>query len=212
MRYDEKLKGYQALLAELESGLDANPLFLRVDKYTHREFWTTKTTGSCPEWVYEFAGCNGGKEARMAFVRSILSNGILFDGFTPEASDELRINAIEWVKARISEGPPKPKLKWEEAHAKNASPIRFCASAAMGTQTIVLIAGADAQQGRWYYYIAACYTDSPKEWQLDVNRLLWEDQASGIPDGGYPAPFLEAEEALHNLLSAALDALNNPKP
>lgn len=202
MRYDERLKGYQALLAELESGVNASIPGMP----------TTNIIGTCPTWVYQDAHRLGRHSAGLCYVPKSLENGIIFDCYGAAKAERMRLQAIDWLNGLIFEGPPKPRLKWEEAPAKNAYPIRFCASAELGGQTIVLVAGVNAQRGRWYYYIAACYTDHPKEWQLDVTRLLWEDQASGIPDGGYPAPFLEAEEALHNLLSAALDALNNPKP
>ena len=152
----------------------------------------------------------------MLFDRKILANGILIDGFTLEGSEELRLNAIEWVKARISEGPPKPNLKWEEVP-----------NMIMDNDTVLFVATVpffpEKKIDLWIkaYHRPFCastrlqrlvwFEVHTREANIDYTHLF-RVTLDLAPDGGYPAPFLEAEEALHNLLSAALGALNNPKP
>lgn len=198
MRYDEKLAGYQALLAELESGLEFfDPQFGTT------KLASTKIRGTAPKWVYVEAHQ---KNSVFYFPQDGGPYVTLLLKYDRGGDDHklgyeiARQEVVEWVKARISEGPPKPKLKWEVGIDK-------------------LWWEADVDLGSMYGYArAGRYPESHPEspnffWRLSIQGVwIGQDMIVAIPDGGYPAPFLEAEEALHNLLSAALDALNNPKP
>lgn len=203
MRYDEKLKGYQALLAELESGVNASIPGMP----------TTNIIGTCPTWVYQDAHRLGRHSAGLCYVPKSLENGIVFDCYGAAKAERMRLQAIDWLNGLISEGPPKPKLKWEESRTILATTqCRYECVIPFGLNCdhrLYIGIGSFVEGDSWVEVFLATNED---DFFMRPMRKIASLKIETAPDGGYPAPFLEAEEALHNLLSAALDALNNPKP
>jgi hypothetical protein len=120
----------------------------------------------------------------------------------------MRLQAIDWLNGLISEGPPKPKLKWEEEEAGlQTTRCKYRAVVPFPdlSYSLSIEAGTFVDEGCWYE-VWLCMGDG-----VPVRRLAGTTLPTN-PDGGYPAPFLEVEQALRNILTTVLDALNNPKP